>query len=97
MSKIQFEIDRAEVAKRGMQALPIVPNFNVFKDRCMCQRTSSKLTDHTFGFESAEKTFSNCIVISVPNPAHAHLDVLGRQTALIGSAGVLTTLVGMVQ
>ena len=60
-----------------MQALPIVPNLNILKDHCSCQCMRGKLTGHTFSFKGAKETFSNCIVIAISNPAHAHLDICG--------------------
>jgi len=79
-----------------MEALVIVSNPNVFKDGCACQCMGCKLAGHTFSFSRAEETFSDCVVVTVANPAHAHLDVGACQTARVGSIGTLAVLIRMI-
>ena len=80
-----------------MQALAIVPNLNVFKDRGSCQGMCCKLAGDTFCFQGAKETFGDCIVITIANSAHAHLDVRVCQAALVSSTGVLAALIGMMK
>ncbi len=93
MSVLLLELHWAEVAEGGMQALAIVPNLNVFKDRGACECMGGKLVRHTFGFQGAEETFRDRIVVTVANPAHAQLDIHVCQGAQIVSTGVLAALV----
>src|SRR5215207_3896301 len=97
MSVKLFELHRAEIAEGGVQALAIVPNFNIFKDRGACQSMGCKLVSHTFCFQRSEETFSHRIVVTIANSTHAQLDVPACQEALVVSAGVLATLVRMVK
>ena len=97
MSRLLLELHRAKIFESGVQAFAIVPNLNVFKDGCSCQCMSCELTGDTFSLKSAEETFSNCVVITISNPTHAHLDVRIDQAALVSRAGVLAALIGMVQ
>ena len=93
MYVLLFEMDRAEIAKRGMQTFVIVPNLNVFKDRGAGLGMRGKLAGDAFCFEGAEETFSDGIVITVANPAHAHLEVRVCQAILVSCAGVLAALI----
>ena len=97
MSRLLLELHRAKIPESGVQAFAIVPNLNVFKDGCSCQCLRGKLADNTFSLKSAEETFSHCIVITISNPTHTHLDVRIDQAALVSRAGVLAALIGMVQ
>jgi hypothetical protein len=97
MSMLLLEFDGAEIAEGGMQALAIVPNLNVFKERGACRCKRYKLTGHTFCFQCSKETFSHCIVITIANPAHTELDVPVCQGALVVSTGVLAALVRMVK
>ena len=93
MSMFLFELHGAEIAEGGMQTLAIVPNLNVFKDGGACLGMGGKLASDTFCFEGAEETFRHCIVVAVPDSAHARLNAPVCQTALVGSAGVLAALI----
>ena len=84
-----LELDRAEIAESGVQAPTIVPNLNVLKYCSARQSLRCKLTGHTFSLQRAEETFSDCIVITISNTTHTHLNACVYQTALINSAGVL--------
>ena len=94
---VLLELHGAEVAEGGMQALAIVPNLNVFKDRGACQCMCWKLSSDVFRFQCAKETFSDCIVIAVANSTHARLDVHACQTVLVRCTGVLAALVGMMK
>ena len=97
MSRLLLELDRAEIAESGVQATTIVPNLNVFKYCGSRQSMSSKLGGHTFSFQGTKETFGNCIVITIPNTTHTHLDLRIPQTALVNSTGVLAALIRMMQ
>jgi len=92
-----LELDRAEIAESGVQATTIVPNLNVFKYCGPRQCLSCKLGGHTFSFQGAKETFGNCVVITIPNTTHTHLDLRIHQTTLVNSTGVLAALIGMMQ
>ena len=97
MSVLMLELDRAEIDVSGVQATTIVPNLNVLKYCGSRQRMRCKLVGYAFSLQGAKETFCDCIVITISNPAHTHLDVCINQSALINNTGVLTALIGMVQ
>ena len=47
MSRLLLELDWAEIAKSRVQATAIVPNLNIFKNRCSRNCMSSKLAEKT--------------------------------------------------
>lgn len=84
MSRLLLELHRAKIPESGVQAFAIVPNLNVFKDGCSCQCLRGELAGDAFSLKGTEETFSNCVVITISNPTHAHLDVRIAQAALGG-------------
>lgn len=76
MSRFAFELCRAEVAKRRVQTLPIVPSFDVLEDGGVSLRSRLKGLIGAFGLERAEKTFHGSVVKAIANPAHADLAVM---------------------
>ena len=93
MSRLKLKLDGAEITECGVQATTIVPNLNVLKYGGSRQGMGCKLTGHTFSLQGAKETFGNCIVITISNPAHTHLDVCIYQSVLINGAGVLAALI----
>ena len=92
-----LELDGAEIIQCGVQATTIAPNLNVLKYCGSRQDMGCKLTSHTFSLQGAKETFGSCIVITISNTTHTHLDICIYQSALINSTGVLAALIGMVQ
>ena len=80
-----------------MQTLPIVPSFDVLKDSGASLRSGIKLMICTFSLEGAEKAFHCSIVEAIADPAHTDLAVMSGQALLIEIAGVLATLIGVMQ
>ena len=93
MSRLKLKLDGAEITECGVQATTIVPNLNVLKYGGPRLGMGCKLTGHTFSLQGAKETFCDCIVITISNPAHTHLDACVYQTALINSTGVLAALI----
>lgn len=76
-----------------MQALAIIPNFDVLEDNPPGLGTGGELSNYTFCFQGANKTLHGGIVVAIPHPAHANLAVVVAQVFLIGMAGLLASLV----
>jgi hypothetical protein len=70
MSRKLLKFDWTAVVHCGVQTLAIVPNFDVFKDCCSGQGPTSKLSGHTFGFQTAEETFHDRIIVTIPYPTY---------------------------
>src|SRR6267142_580487 len=92
-----LEIDRAAVADRGVQPLPIVEALDVLEDSelrlCVCLEDAAA---DELGLEGAEEAFRAGVVPAVGPPAHAaDKTVLAKQLTVLG-AGVLRASVGMV-
>src|SRR5512141_2500996 len=97
MSRFAFELDGAEVVQGRVQTLPIVPSLNVLKDSGASLRTGIKLMICTFSFEGAEKAFHSRIVKAIADPTHTDLALISGQALLIQIAGVLATLIRVMQ
>src|SRR5512138_682519 len=97
MSRFAFERHGAEVAEGGVQALAIVPSFDVLEDGGASLGSGGKGVIGTFSLEGGEKAFRDGIVIAVADPAHTDLALKGGQALLVESASVLATLIGMMQ
>ena len=76
--ELLFKLLRAEIAKSGMQPLPIVEHFNVH--RCACLGAGG------------EETLLHGVVVAVAHAAQAEGDVLRLQQRLVSIAGVLAAL-----
>lgn len=97
MTRLEFELQRAEIAESGVQTLTIVPTFDVLEDGCSSLGTRGKLRNGTLGLESGEETFHGSIVEAVSDAAHADLTLMSCQALKISLAGVLATLIGVMQ
>ena len=75
----------------------IVPAFNISE-----QFRSSGVAIHkdpvgTFRLERGEKAFHHGIVVTITAPTHADRDLKIGQELLVGIAGVLASLIGMME
>ena len=77
--------------------MTIVPNLNVLENGGACECVGGKLVCHAFALEGSKETFHDRIVVTITHTAHAQLSVGCHQAVLVGGAGVLAALVGMVQ
>ncbi len=80
-----------------MQALAIVPSFDVLKDRRASLRPGDKRLGSTFRLERGEEAFHHGVVVAIPDSAHALLTAIGSQALAIERTGVLAALIGVVQ
>lgn len=96
MTRFEFELHGAEIAKRGMQTLTIVPAFDVLEDGGTGLGTRGELCLGAFGLEGREKAFHGGVVETIADAAHADLAVLSDQVLLIGLTGVLAALIRVV-
>ena len=78
-----------------MQPLSIVPNFDIFEDGRAGPSMGGKLPICTHFFRGGDEALHGGVVIAIANPAHAGLTMMGGQMILIGMAGVLFSLIGV--
>lgn len=76
----------------------IVERDDVLKDGAASLLMGRKaFTRGTFALECSEKTFHHRIIPAIAFPAHADLNIMGIEKALIGFAGILTPPVRVVE
>ncbi len=67
-----------------MSANPIIQTFEICKDRSSGFEPRCKTgAIHTLAFQGAEKALHRCMVVALPDAAHAHHDPSLGQLALI--------------
>src|SRR5712692_3606583 len=93
-----FELHWTDLSKRRMSPPGIVERLNVIED-VRARRVAGRvgLSMHTLLLERGKEALDRRVVPAVATPAHAASDALRGQQALKVVAGVLATLVGVVQ
>jgi hypothetical protein len=92
-----FKGSWAEIAQGGVEALAVVPDFDVVEDGPPGLRSGGKHAGHAFGFQRANNAFHGGIVVRVAHSVHADLNVMGGQEVPDHSAGILAALVRVME
>src|SRR3972149_3711060 len=87
----------AEVAEAGVDPLPVVPAFDVLKDRRGGLLAPAEWAGSTLGLQRGVEALHDGVVVAVADPVHADPSPEGSQAGLVGVAGVLAPVVGGVQ
>ena len=87
----------AEVAEAGMDPLSVVPAFDVLEDGCCGLLATAEWAGGTLGLQRGVKALHDGVVVAVADPVHADPSPEGSQTGLVGVAGVLAPVVGVMQ
>jgi len=87
----------AEVAQAGMKTLTVVPKLNELEDMSPGLISGGKSVPGTFGLESPEEAFDHGVVKAIADATHADSRLDPSEVILVGLAGILGSLVRMMQ
>ena len=94
--QLRFKVHRGLVAEGAVEPLPVVKDFNPFKDRSSGFGPRSKLAAmHEFLLQAAPEAFHRRVIIAVALSAHAGNHAPLRQTGPVGAAGILHPAIGV--
>src|SRR5438132_1318927 len=81
-----------------MKSLPVIPNFDVFKDGTACRGMSlPMMTIEQLPTQGGKEALSHRVVITVGAPTHAGCDLMRRQQLTIFGGRVLHPAISVMQ
>lgn len=91
-----FEFFWGQIPQRGMTTGAIIEAFNIGEDIGFGFLTGLKILKmHMLIFQGAEETLHRRIIVAVPGPAHADLDVLSGQQSLVRRTRILAAALAL--
>ncbi len=87
----------AGVTQGGVKSLSIIPDLQIVKEGETGCRTRWEWLDSTLGLEEAPETLHHGIVIAITAPTPADGESVLSESGQVTIAGVLASLVGMMQ